>query len=321
MTDVTTGSPDPDESEKQLAQLPPPPDLPPPSAGNRAGTEGLGPGGVASEPAESDDPEGSAGSSGSPGSPGSPDTSASARVAKSQHAKTRRRRSVSTPALYSLLLVIGLIGGLGVGYAVQSQRSPTPLPPLAAAQPTYPPTPLFTGQQPSPLPSGDDDATIVSGDLPQVLLPTPVGATATPGLDHIWLTLADGAANCTNQAACFSSELSEGVSRIAQTGWATTDGVTVQITITQYSPGFSAKADDDYTDYQQGGTDTTALPSPPGTDAAGYSYADTDDPGSTDFMVALHGNLMIEFLVSTAGFPAPDSSYIDGLVTQQLARL
>jgi len=235
--------------------------------------------------------------------------------------KVKRKRSISTPALYSTLLILGLVIGLGGGYAVQYERTPTPLPPLAAAQPKYPQSALFTGQVPVLLPAGQDDASITDGNLLAVLLPTPSDSTAVPGYDHTWLTLAENAANCTDQASCLSSALTDGVSRIAQTLWTKGKHEYAQITITQYFPGYSDKTASDFTDYQNGGDGTESLPSPTGTGAQGYSYADQTDTGTTDYMVAMHGDLLIEFLVWTDTAPAPDTSYIDSLVTQQLARL
>jgi len=233
--------------------------------------------------------------------------------------KRRRKRSISTPKLYSLMVVIGLVGGVGAGYAVQKERPPTPLPSLAVAQPKYPPSPLFTGQLPVPLPSTDDDATITDGDLTKVLLPTPSGATAIPGLDHVWQTLAQQAAYCTNQATCFTNDLADGIARIAETGWSLSDGTMEQITITQYFPGSSGKAASDYTN--DGLPDgNMSLITPPGTDAVGYTYSNPDSGGSSDYMVALHGDLLIEFLVWSES-ATPDPSIINSLVTQQLARL
>ena len=251
-----------------------------------------------------------------PPSPGAPSGTAPAPAPKA-----KRKRTIPTPALYSLLAVLGLIVGAGAGYAVQYERKPTPLPALAVAQPVYPPSAPYTGEQPSPLPTGQDDASVADGNLVGLLVPTPGGATAIPGSDHTWLTLADLASNCVNQSACLSNELSEGVSRAAQTAWSVGGSELVQITITEYSPGFSDKAAADFTQDQSGGDGTDSLSAPTGSGAQGYSYPNPDDTGTTDYMVALHGNLLVEFLVWTTSAPAPDPSYIDGLVTQQLARL
>lgn len=242
-------------------------------------------------------------------------------VPEAAPAKVKRKRSIPTPALYSVLIVLGLVVGVGGGYAVQYERKPTPLPPLAAPQPTYPQSALFTGQRPAPLPSGQDDATITDGNLLAALLPTPGGSTAIPGYDHTWLTLADSAANCEDQASCLNDSLTDDVARIAQTAWTTGKHESVEITITQYFPGSSDKAVSAYNSYQAGGDGSTTLPSPTGTSAQGYSYPDEDDSGTSDYMVAMHGDLLIEFLVWTDTAPAPDPSYIDSLVTQQLARL
>lgn len=256
-----------------------------------------------------------------PPTPKNPD-----RIAKQpKHAaRGKRQRSISTPALYSLLLVLGLVCGAGVGYAIQAVSKPTPLPPLAVAQPTYPQSAPFTGQQPTTLPGAEDDATITNGDLTALLLPTPSGATVIPGLDHTWQTLADTAANCADQVACFNQELTDGVARIAEAGWTLSDGTFETITITQYSPGSSSNARQDFsTDTAGDPTATTPLPGLTGTDTAGYSYTTTDDQGTTeyaDYMAALHGTLLVEFQV-WSNTVTPPSSVIYSLITQQLARL
>ncbi|HEV2640450.1 MAG TPA: hypothetical protein VGX23_35280 [Actinocrinis sp.] len=235
--------------------------------------------------------------------------------------KPRRKYAIPTPALYSLLLVVGLVAGVGAGWEVQHGRRPTPLAPLSVAQPKYPQGPLFVGQPPVLLPAAQDDGSIAMGDLTTVLLPTPSGATAIPDDDHIWETLADEADNCVDQSSCLSNALTDGVDRIADTAWTLADGDLAEITITEYFPGSSGQAYSDFNQDKDGGDDSTALPAPTDSGAEGYTYTNSGNSGSTDYMVALHGNLLVEFLVWSQNAPAPDPSYIDGLVTQQLARL
>lgn len=235
--------------------------------------------------------------------------------------KVKRKRSISTPALYSVLLVIGLVGGIGAGYAVQAQRKPTPLPPLAATPPKYPMSPLFVGQLPVALPSADDDATLTNGDLTKLLPAVPSGSTAIDA--HVWMTLADAATYCDDQASCFTNSLSTNVSRIADSSWTMANGDLVEVRITQYAAGFSSSASAAYNDFTSGGADgSTALTLPADIPVSGSEFpADANDDTAVDYAVALHGNLLIDFWVNSASAAAPDPSIINGLITQQMARL
>ena len=245
--------------------------------------------------------------------------SQSAPVLPEAPVKIKRKRSISTPALCSLMIVIGLVGGIGAGYAVQDHRTPTALPSLAVAQPKYPQSALFTGQLPVMLPSAQDDATITDGDLTKVLLPTPSGATAN--YDHVWMTLADSASFCTVQSTCFDTYLNDDVSRIADTSWTLGNGTYVEVRISQYAEGSSGTLDQLFSTFSTPSGDQTLTP-PPGFDVMAYEFVNTsNDNANTDYAEALHGNLLVEFWVVSGNAAAPDPSIINGLITQQLARL
>ena len=233
------------------------------------------------------------------------------------------RRSIPTPALYSAARRDRSdrrrrrrLGAAQYERKLHSpaaaRRSPAGVPGRARRTPAS----SRTRCRPARTTPASSTATLLS-----VLLPTPSGATALPGSDHVWLTLADRASTCVNQSACLSNELSEGVSRLTQTAWSVTGGELVQITITEYAPGFSDRRPPTSPRTRAAGTARIRWSSPVGTGAQGYSVANLDDTGTSDYMVALHGNLLVEFLVSTTSSPAPDPTYINGLVTQQSARL
>jgi hypothetical protein len=228
----------------------------------------------------------------------------------------KRKRTVRTGRLFAGALVLGLVGGVVAGYTVQALRKPTPLPALRVTQPVYPVSPIYVGVQPPALPASSDDATIVNGDLTKLLLPTPSGATVD-GIDHGWMELANEASTCDNPGGCFSTDVIDGVARIADTSWKRGDGNVVEIRIFQYVPGYSVWVDKAYTDYST--TSHTTLKLPAGIPAAGYEYKDSQGEND-DHAVAVHGNLAVYFWVTSSAH-VPDPSIISNVITQQMARL
>lgn len=78
-----------------------------------------------------------------------------------------------TAIIMTSAVVLGVLGGGAVGYDVQYNRAPTPLPSVAVAQPQYP----LTHATRPPLSPADDDMVKTDGDLTKLLLPAPSGAT------------------------------------------------------------------------------------------------------------------------------------------------
>jgi len=241
---------------------------------------------------------------------------ASAEPAPEQKQREKRKRRVRTRTLFASALALGIVGGIAGGYAVQAQRQPTPLPPLNVAAPVYPRGPIFDGTRPPSLPANVDDATIVDGDLTKLLLPTPPGAKATFN-DHGWMTLADEAETCRDPAGCFTSNVSDGVARIADTAWNRSDGIYVEIRIFQYQLGHSSVAGNGLTSF--GASDSKVLTLPASIPAKGYEYKD-DRGDYDDHALAVHGSLAVYFWV-TSRTHVPDPSIISDLITRQMARL
>ena len=229
--------------------------------------------------------------------------------------KPKRSRSISTRRLFAGAIVLGVIGGVAGGFTIQAMRSPTPLPPLAVTQPVYPRGPIFDGTRPPALPASQDDATIVNGDLTKLLLPTPAGATAS-FYDHEWVELSQDAADCTLPATCLANELNSRLVRIAATTWTQSDGLFIEIRMYQHLPGhFDAVATD--LAAAKGRSNTLTLPD--SVTAAGYEFS-ASDGYNDDFAVAVHGDLAVDFWVTSKNH-APDPSIISKLITQQMARL
>lgn len=231
------------------------------------------------------------------------------------------KRRISTGRLFTAALAIGVLGGVGAGYAVQSSRPPTPLPPLTATQPKYAPVGVYQGIAPPMLPASQDDASITEGDLTSLLLPEPAGASTE---NSIWIDQMIGvegdASLCDDQAACFTNELGEGVVAVADTNWTTGNGYSVEIRMFRYAAGDSAGADQMMSDLgDDQGSGTNSIPMPTGIDATGYEYYDSYH-ANDDHAAAVHGDIVVLFWV-TSTTKVPNPSIIDGLIKQQMGRL
>jgi len=88
-------------------------------------------------------------------------------------AERKPRPRGRTAIIMTAAVALGVLGGGAVGYDVQYNRTPTPLPAVAVTQPQYPVT---HAAQP-PLSAADDDMVKTDGDLTKLLLPAPSGAT------------------------------------------------------------------------------------------------------------------------------------------------
>lgn len=227
----------------------------------------------------------------------------------------KAKRTIRTRRLFTGALVLGVVGGVVAGYTIQALRKPTPLPAFSATQPVYPASQIYVGVQPPSLPAGSDDATTVNGDLTKLLLPTPSGAVADN--DHVWMGLADESNTCDDAGGCFTTDVDNGVARIADTSWKRSDGTFVEIRIFQYQPGNSDWVGKNYIDFPD--TSRPALNLPAGVTAAGFEFKDSDG-ANDDHAIAVHGSLAVYFWV-TSTTRLPDPSIINDLITRQMARL
>ncbi|WP_405855951.1 hypothetical protein OG361_21800 [Streptomyces sp. NBC_00090] len=143
-----------------------------------------------------------------------------------------RRRVLRTVGLIAVAAVLGLVGGTAVGYGIQADREPTPLPPLNQPGLAYPAKPLPKGQEPEPLSAAEDHQAKSQGDLRKLLLPKPASARAD-GEDG-WQSLDAYADGFTRPAGALESELDSGIRRIATRAWLTGEYKRVQINLVQY---------------------------------------------------------------------------------------
>ncbi|SEK69527.1 hypothetical protein [Streptacidiphilus jiangxiensis] len=136
-----------------------------------------------------------------------------------------------TAKIMAAAVVLGVLGGAGTGYAVQAARTPTPLPPLAVTQPTYP-----SAHRVAPaLTAAQDDMVKTDGDLTKLLVPIPSGAKPwdTPAGNDGWLDLYSLSSDYTKPDAEMRYELSHGFRRAAVQTWMQ-GSVSYEVDVIQY---------------------------------------------------------------------------------------
>lgn len=84
-----------------------------------------------------------------------------------------------TTLIIAAAALLGIVGGVAVGYGVQAERKPTP--PAALSQPGvgYPGKPLSADRAPAPLPAAQDRRVKTDGDLRKLLIDRPKGTRKT----------------------------------------------------------------------------------------------------------------------------------------------
>ncbi|MGW3040969.1 hypothetical protein ACWC9T_13220 [Kitasatospora sp. NPDC001159] len=148
----------------------------------------------------------------------------------------RRPRPV---LLSTCALVLGALAGGGVGYAIQAQRPPTPLPKLQVAHPSYPaqvvdPT-AFAAEQPAP--------PAIDGDLRKLLISAPEGSGPWGELPDkpSWMSAGDLAEHGSRPEAEFKGLISSGFRRAVEVDWKK-DDIRYRVLLTQYTPDHSDEA-------------------------------------------------------------------------------
>lgn len=240
-------------------------------------------------------------------------------VALAEPVPQKPKRRLSSGKLFAGALALGVLGGVGTGYAIQASRPATPLPPLAGTQPKYAPSGVYQGIAPAALPASQDDATRTDGDLTKLLLPKPSGASDT---DSTWtdqmIDVAQDAFLCDNdQSQCYVTDYDDGVEAVADTEWTTSDGFFVEIRMFRFRPGESTSAHN--WEQDGSGSGSTSIPTPTGIEASGDEYRDSYGDNA-DHIYAEHGDILISCWVSSPS-KIPNPALIDSVVTQQMARL
>ncbi|MBT2444663.1 hypothetical protein J7E93_32130 [Streptomyces sp. ISL-36] len=155
-----------------------------------------------------------------------------------------RRRTGRTLGLIAVAAVLGVVGGTAVGYGVQAEREPTPLPALNQPALAYP-GPLPKGQEPVALTAAEDRKVKTDGDLRKLLLPKPAGAKKAEFADADgWMSPAVYASRFNRPGRALRYQLGLRLRRVATTSWETGEHRTTEIRLVQYRSGDQLSAQD-----------------------------------------------------------------------------
>ncbi|MEE4545738.1 hypothetical protein V2S66_27685 [Streptomyces sp. V4-01] len=138
------------------------------------------------------------------------------------------RRRGRTTLLIAAAAVLGVLAGGGLGYRIQDQRAPTPLPPLAGAPPAQP---KGAGTAAAALPAAQDRDAVFQGDLLTLLMPTPKGGKQK---DRGWVSLIDFAEQYERPAAAFTDFARNDFRRAADVAWLAGAHTRYHVTLAQF---------------------------------------------------------------------------------------
>ncbi|MFC9145484.1 hypothetical protein ACFTWM_03810 [Streptomyces bacillaris] len=151
-----------------------------------------------------------------------------------------------TALIVAAAALLGISGGTAVGYGIQSQRPPTPLPALSQPGLAYPAKPLAADKAPAPLPASEDRRVRTEGDLRKLLLERPEGAEASPDYPREggeWMPYAEYARYFKDGEGMFRYFTESGLRRVAATEWVQKDRYT-RLALVQFRPGLDSYAPD-----------------------------------------------------------------------------
>ncbi|MFI0723964.1 hypothetical protein [Streptomyces sp. NPDC021224] len=218
-------------------------------------------------------------------------------------------------------LVLGVLAGGGAGYAVQSGRPATPLPPLVAAGPTQPAGPGPTAPAPQ---AADDRDAVYEGNLLKLLVPVPAGAKNG---ERGWLTQSELADQLGTYRA-FENLNERGFRRAVEATWDTghDEAVNTDVTLTQYRDDTSIYTEQALRD-AAGSTDhghqQHGVPLPGTVDGTVMASAEPYDEDDIRVYVgqafARVGNIFVEVYISSLD-PVHEKD-LRTVITEQLERL
>ncbi|MEU5166269.1 MULTISPECIES: hypothetical protein [Streptomyces] len=152
----------------------------------------------------------------------------------------RPRPRGRTTLLIAAAALLGISGGTAVGYGVQAERPPTPLPALAQTELAYPAKALPADKAPAPLPASQDRQVRTDGDLRELLIERPAGwieDEEADWLDDGWMSVGSLARDFDFEADMFEYLLESDVRRIAGASWKKGDDREAKIRLVQFSSG------------------------------------------------------------------------------------
>ncbi|MFG2294137.1 hypothetical protein [Streptomyces sp. NPDC048603] len=249
------------------------------------------------------------------------DADAEARAAEAQAAEAAparpRRRVARTAALIAAAAVLGVVAGTVTGYAVQIDREPTPLPPLAQ-QTLATPKPAAAEDSTTAGTINANRGRIGSDDLKAALLPAPADAgDKWSGWESVDMYASDVFADPAHMVG----ELTEGgLRRIATSTWSGGDKA-VEVRLLQFSDREGAEdfrreqsgymSDDTYA-----GNEGVELPGIPGEIGRVWVY----ESGGEARAVVRRGDVVLD-LSSYVRDGKPSRTTVIDLARRQLERL
>ncbi|MEV0092169.1 hypothetical protein [Streptomyces sp. NPDC050738] len=176
-----------------------------------------------------------------------------------QEPDKKPRRRGRTTLIVAAAAVLGIVAGTAVGYKIQADRSPTPLPVLAQEGLTYPAKALPKGKEPVALSAKEDSLVRTDGDLRKLLIPKPGGAKVSykpvfqsGAMPHDnWMTPADYAREFKDEAYLFTSNSEDDIRRIAAADWTQGEYKDIAVRLVQFRSG-SDRAAEVFSADQQG---------------------------------------------------------------------
>ncbi|MBT2427818.1 hypothetical protein J7F02_19665 [Streptomyces sp. ISL-112] len=244
----------------------------------------------------------------------------------------RKRPRGRTALIIAAAALLGISGGAAVGYGIQAQRPPTPLPVLAQPGLGYPAKPLPADKAPAPLPASEDRQVRTDGDLRKLLVERPKGAKGSssyPRKGGEWLPLPDYVRDFKHERDMFLSLAGNDLRRVAVTGWAQGTYRESVVTLVQFRSNAVMGAADHFggqLSYMPEAAEGAGNAGDPleGTGSGRYFlYAVDREPGYLPFYraraLAVRGDIMIDInIIDTKPVSKKD---IRSLAERQLERL
>ncbi|MFD7922041.1 hypothetical protein ACFV3R_22780 [Streptomyces sp. NPDC059740] len=215
---------------------------------------------------------------------------------------------------------LGVLAGVCTGYVVQAQRPPTPLPALGQKS-----LEQASGPAPNHRSSAGDRQARTEGDLRQLLVRKPNGATPLPWLPDTaqWLSLEDYASQFDDAGSALTEQTDAEFRRAAQIGWHQTGLGDVQIALVQYRQERTTAAAEFVDQASRETTDSrpTGQAAVPGAhDGGAYVFGPGDSPSSSGYAVAWRGDVLLQIWVDGDDKKIPVKALAD-LAGRQWERL
>lgn len=155
------------------------------------------------------------------------------------------RRRGRTALLITAAALLGVSAGTAVGYGIQAERPPTPLPALSQAQLAYPAEALPADKAPAPLPASQDRQVRTDGDLRELVLKRPAGWSDDEGagaLNDGWMSVDGYAREFNDEDSHFEYLLESDIRRIAGAAWKKGAYREANVRLVQFRSGAIAEA-------------------------------------------------------------------------------